>query len=179
MSLVAVSFLILHDVEESYILLHPLHVLISLPFSLHFLSKSMLQIASEFILLLGGNPSSPWQVDELHPCPQGQAPCTRDSSSFSSRQAINLYSMSVYNLRSLSSALFLFANILLTFFLESARLYSVHSRRPTSCPCVRSPVLNIGRCGRDIGRYLILCLLPIRYGEIVRPYRLQQKTTDI
>jgi len=37
---------------------------------------------------------------------------------------------------------------------------------------IRIPVLNIGR-------YLVFCLLPIRYGEIVRPYLLQQKTADI
>ena len=30
------------------------------------------------------------------------------------------------------------------------------------------PVLNIGRYGRDIVRYLLFCLLPIRYEEIVR-----------
>jgi len=33
---------------------------------------------------------------------------------------------------------------------------------------LRDPVLNIGRVGRDIGRYLIFYLLPIRYEEIVR-----------
>ena len=30
-----------------------------------------------------------------------------------------------------------------------------------------SPVLNIGRVGQDIIRYLLFCLLPIRYEEIV------------
>ena len=35
------------------------------------------------------------------------------------------------------------------------------------------PVLNIGRVSRNIDRYLIFCLLPICYGKIVRPYRLQ------
>ena len=30
-----------------------------------------------------------------------------------------------------------------------------------------SPVLNIVRVGRDIDRYLLFCLLPIRYGKIV------------
>ena len=35
-------------------------------------------------------------------------------------------------------------------------------------PCEISPVLNIGQVGRDIGRYLLFCLLPIRYWEIVR-----------
>jgi len=38
-----------------------------------------------------------------------------------------------------------------------------------------SPVLNIDRVGRDTGRCLIFCLLPIQYEEIIRPYRLQQK----
>jgi len=38
----------------------------------------------------------------------------------------------------------------------------------------KSPVLNIDRIGRDIGRYLIF-LLPIWYGKIIRPYCLQQK----
>jgi len=42
-----------------------------------------------------------------------------------------------------------------------------------------SPVLNISRVDLDIGRYLVFCLLPIRYGEIVRSYRLQQKTINI
>jgi len=41
------------------------------------------------------------------------------------------------------------------------------------------PALNIDRVRRDISRYLIFCLLPIRYGEIVHPYRLQQKAADI
>ena len=40
-------------------------------------------------------------------------------------------------------------------------------------------VLNIVRDGRDIIRYLLFCLLPIRYGKIVSPYRLQQKTANI
>jgi len=38
---------------------------------------------------------------------------------------------------------------------------------PTS-RLITIPVLNIGRVGRDIVRYLLFCLLPIRYGEIVR-----------
>ena len=34
--------------------------------------------------------------------------------------------------------------------------------------CMPNPVLNIGRVGRDIVRYLLFCPLPTRYGEIVR-----------
>jgi len=30
-----------------------------------------------------------------------------------------------------------------------------------------NPVLNIGRVGRDIVRFLLFCLLSVRYGEIV------------
>jgi len=33
---------------------------------------------------------------------------------------------------------------------------------------VEISVLNNGRVIRDIGQYLLFCLLPIRYGEIIR-----------
>ena len=41
-----------------------------------------------------------------------------------------------------------------------------HELLPTS-RLITIPVLNIGRVGRDIVQYLLFCLLPIRYGEIV------------
>jgi len=41
------------------------------------------------------------------------------------------------------------------------------------------PVLNIVRVGRDIIRYLLFCLLPIRYGKIVHHIVCNKKTADI
>jgi len=118
---ITVSLLILHELEELYIPLQPLHVLIGQPFIL-FLSKSLFQIAVEFILLcLGGNPlllqlnllsSASRRATSLSSRASLRFTCTRHSFSCSSQQAVDSCSMSTCSLRSLS----LFTDISMTFF---------------------------------------------------------------
>ena len=48
-----------------------------------------------------------------------------------------------------------------------AQKTSVAEMRMLCWMCGNTPVSNIGRVGRNIVRYLLFCLLPIRYGKVV------------